>query len=175
MQKPCPDQAIQYMCPDMKCPSIQTKLKPSTKISGSAGFTGHLLQGWSTFWALLFLKEITLFQLFYMPFQATHLIIPAQVKHHKNNCSEIIKINLDCSFSTDVQVHNNSFIIRSKAQQTEKTAKDACIPPKTKSVESNKQQWCFFVEWGGGEAGTALESLLYLNIIIWLNYCVTKV
>lgn len=45
MQKPFTDQAIQYICSDMKCPSIQTKARPSTKKSGSTGFKGHLLYG----------------------------------------------------------------------------------------------------------------------------------
>lgn len=45
MQKPFTDQAIQYISPDMKCPGIQTKPRPSTKISGSRCFPGHLLHG----------------------------------------------------------------------------------------------------------------------------------
>lgn len=176
MQNPFTDQAIQYIFPDIKCPRIQTNPKPSTKTGGSTGFTRHLLYGWSTFRALLFLKEITFFQLFYRPFQTIYLIIPAQVEHHKNNCSEIIKLNLDCSFSTNLQICNTSFIIRSKAPQTEKTAKDACIPPKIISLLNQmSNNDVFLVEWGEGKVGTALESLLYLNAIIQLNQCVTKV
>lgn len=45
MEKPLRDQTMQCICPDMKCPSTQTQPRPSTKGSGSIGFTGHLVHG----------------------------------------------------------------------------------------------------------------------------------
>lgn len=100
-----------------------------------------------SFRALLLLKQIMLFQPFYSSFQAIHLITAAHVKHHKNNSSKIVKINLDCSFAINVYICNNSFITRSKAQQTAKTAKDECIPPK---IINLLNQTCNFFFWWEG-------------------------